>query len=881
MTLKPWIFLVGLSSIAFFSSCKVDPKTVDACGDGIVDPGEECDQGEFGGVTCNALGFYGDDGILSCGADCAFDVSGCGSFCGDGEVDTAYAEDCDGTNLNGSSCTSLGAVGGVLRCSEGCRYDLSECTSICGNGRVENEEACDDGDTAGGDGCSSACALEAGFDCTLTNPTVCTAICGDGLLVGDEPCDGDLFGGKTCSSEGFYSGTLSCDSDCRLDTRSCEGLCGDGLLQEGHEDCDGVNLNAQTCTTQGFYQGTLRCGAGCTFDVSGCGSFCGDGVIDGTYGEVCDGLALAGNTCTGLGYHGGTLACLADCSDLDTASCVSVGSCGDGTIQTAFGEQCDGANLDGQDCGDFGHHGTGLSCDGTCQFDLTACEANGRCGDGTIQTAFGEQCDGANLDGQDCGDFGHHGTGLSCDGTCQFDLTACEANGACGDGVVQTAFGEQCDGTELGGQDCATLLFYGSGLFCDSGCLHDWSVCVANGTCGDGVVQTAFGEQCDGADLDSQTCRSRGFFTGELACTAGCAFGPCRNVVNLGVGGSHACVVLDDTTVKCWGRNEAGQCGDGTLVHRSTPVTVVGLTGAARVDGASNHTCAVMTDGTARCWGYNYVGYTLGDAVGTVTVNVPNPVTVVGLTGAVDVTVGGFATCVLKSDATVACWGMNGYGQLGDGTTVNRQRPQTTVSGLTGVVQVDAGYNFFCARDSAGEIWCWGRNDFGQLGDGTTTDRTAPVQVPGISGALHLSCGENHACAVLADGTVNCWGKNDAGQLGNGTTTNSSVPVSVPGLTGATAVTGANLHTCVRLTDGTARCWGANYSGHLGNGTTTASLIPVTVSGLAGVLQIANTFDVTCALVDGATVRCWGNNYYGQCGDGTTTNRTVPVRVLP
>jgi len=875
------IFLFGLSvGLLTLQACKVDPKAVDSCGDGIIDPGEQCDGSELGGATCAVLGYH-VDGPLTCRMDCTFDTTSCGPICGDGAVDSAHGEECDGTDLNGTSCTSLGAVGGVLRCDEACRFDLSDCTAMCGNGRVEEGEACDDGGTSAGDGCSSACALEEGFDCTTTNPTVCTPNCGDGLIVGAETCDGALLGGRTCQSEGFYGGELVCGADCRLDTAGCAERCGDGVLQAAHEACDGAALGGQTCATRGFYQGTLRCASDCTFDTGDCRSFCGDGVIDTAYGELCDGLALAGNTCTGLGYHGGTLACLADCSGLDTAPCAAVGRCGDGAVQASYGEVCDGADLDSATCETLGFHGTGLACDAGCALDLTACEVNGRCGDGEIQASFGEACDGANLGGQTCESLGWHGTGLACDAACELATTACEANGRCGDGAIQASYGEQCDGLNLDGLDCGSLGYHGVGLFCDGECLHDWSVCVANGRCGDGAIQASFGEQCDGVNLDGQTCRSRDFFTGALACDTGCAFGPCQNVVRLGVGGSHACAILDDGTLKCWGRNGEGQCGDGTLTHRSTPVQVAGLAGVVRVDGAANHTCALLADGTGRCWGYNYVGTTLGNAVNYDTVSVPNPVTVVGLTGGAELAVAGFATCVLKTDWTITCWGMNTYGQLGDGTNANRQRPQTTVSGLTGAVQIDAGLNFFCARDGAGTIWCWGRNDHGQLGDGTTTDRNVPVQVAGVTGALHVSCGENFACALLADGTVACWGSNAGGQLGDGTTTGRLAPVAVSGLAGVVEVAAGNAHTCARLAGGSTVCWGANAHGQLGNGTTTPSLTPVTVTGLTGGAGLLTHFNFNCVRLDGATVRCWGENGYGSCGDGTTVNRSLPVRVLP
>src|SRR5207253_335143 len=134
-----------------------------------------------------------------------------------------------------------------------------------------------------------------------------------------------------------------------------------------------------------------------------------------------------------------------------------------------------------------------------------------------------------------------------------------------------------------------------------------------------------------------------------------------------------------------------------------------------------------------------------------------------------------------------------------------------------------------------GTVWCWGRNDEGQLGDGTTLGRPAPVQVAGITGALAVSGGYHHTCALLSDGTVQCWGRNLEGQLGDGTTTSSATPVRVGGVTGAVAVSAGILHTCALLSNGTVKCWGAvgpnNDFGQLGNGATTGSSTPVTVAG--------------------------------------------------
>jgi hypothetical protein len=228
--------------------------------------------------------------------------------------------------------------------------------------------------------------------------------------------------------------------------------------------------------TLGYSGGTLACSDTCHFDLSGCevAAVCGDGEIQSPF-EDCEYEDLAGQTCESLGYHGGELACGVDCR-FDLASCANYGRCGDGDVQEMYGENCDGANLDGATCESLGYHGGQLTCATDCRFDVTACEAAGRCGDGLIQAAFGEACDGADLNDQTCESLGHHGGTLACDGDCAFELSGCEY---CGDGVVQTAHGEACDGTSLGGATCmATDLFFGAPA-CDGACA------LTAGTCRD------------------------------------------------------------------------------------------------------------------------------------------------------------------------------------------------------------------------------------------------------------------------------------------------------------------------------------------------------------------------------------------------------------
>ncbi len=260
---------------------------------------------------------------------------------------------------------------------------------------------------------------------------------------------------------------------------------------------------------------------------------------------------------------------------------------------------------------------------------------------------------------------------------------------------------------------------------------------------------------------------------------------------------------------------------------------------------------------------------------------------------------GGNFFCVVMSDTTVQCWGNNGKGQLGNGTTTNYWQATSvynnawigvTVTGLSGVSQLSGqgstGSNTdgsICASLSDTTVKCWGNNSLGQLGDGTTTNSTTPVSVSGLSGATQVTAGQVHYCALLSDTTVKCWGNSDNGELGNGTQyTNSVTPVMVTGLSGATQITSGYQHSCARLSDTTVKCWGANTWGQIGDGTGGALVVrttPVSVTGLSQVSKISAGGATTCALLTDATVKCWGMNDAGQVGDGTTTQRTTPQTV--
>ncbi len=300
-------------------------------------------------------------------------------------------------------------------------------------------------------------------------------------------------------------------------------------------------------------------------------------------------------------------------------------------------------------------------------------------------------------------------------------------------------------------------------------------------------------------------------------------------------------------------------------------------------------TCALTSAGGIKCWGDNSSGQ-LGNGTTTSSLTARD---VPGLTtGVQSIVAGASHACALTSVGGVKCWGNNEFGQLGDGTTSNRLVWKDVVGLSSGVRAIAAGFSHTCALTDAGALMCWGDNLLGQLGDGTLFPRATPKAVVGLStGVNAMALGYRHSCALTSAGGAKCWGYNETGQLGDGTvfsTTPTVTPRDVVGLSsGLRAITAGGGHTCVLTIAGGAKCWGANNLGQLGNRPNPGGFPPPSptptdvVDAASGITAISAGNDHTCLLTDAGAVKCTGWNYYGQLGDGTNGNyRQRPIDVV-
>ncbi|MFL5403947.1 MAG: Ig-like domain-containing protein [Gemmatimonadales bacterium] len=358
-------------------------------------------------------------------------------------------------------------------------------------------------------------------------------------------------------------------------------------------------------------------------------------------------------------------------------------------------------------------------------------------------------------------------------------------------------------------------------------------------------------------------------------------------------GSYHTCAITPKELSYCWGFNQDGELGTGSTATSMAPASVSGGLSFRQVSGGKYHSCAITLSGDGYCWGSNLEGQ-LGQQVD---LRSTTPVLNSRAITFGSISVGRAHTCGLTLIGVAFCWGSNIAGQLGFVT-------QTTSVDTAGYVgrsplfqRIASGGFHNCGLDLADQAWCWGFNDQGQLGNGTTatilpdTAAAALDWVIPVSGGIafdSITAGYKHTCALTAAGVAYCWGDNTYGQLGDGTTTRSVAPVPVAGGLTFISLSAGFYHTCGIATGGAAYCWGRNtpnavqesVGGQLGDGTTTDRTAPTAVTGSLSFQSLSAGETTTCGVTTSSLAYCWGDNEYGQLGTGNSTSSQIPVKII-
>ena len=345
--------------------------------------------------------------------------------------------------------------------------------------------------------------------------------------------------------------------------------------------------------------------------------------------------------------------------------------------------------------------------------------------------------------------------------------------------------------------------------------------------------------------------------------------------LSVSAGFQHTCGIRDDATMWCWGDNNYGQLGDGRDTSSRRPVQVDGhsWTTVSTTSGGMD-TCGIRANGGLWCWGDNTAAQIRRYGAAAY----ERPVRAGGPAAWTSVAAGTWHTCGVRDDGSLWCWGWNRHGALGY-RTANAYSGPRMVGANTDWADVAAADGHTCATRTDGTLWCWGWNLFGQIGQGTTkSSYRHPSQVGSAISWATIAAGGRQTCATQIDGTAWCWGRNENGQLGDGTTTDRSLPTEVASGSWARLSEGED-HTCGIHTDGTAWCWGNNTDGADGDGTTTDQLTPVEVGIGYTWNDITAGGNHSVATASDGTGWSWGFNASGQLGDGTHKTRLAPVEV--
>ena len=359
---------------------------------------------------------------------------------------------------------------------------------------------------------------------------------------------------------------------------------------------------------------------------------------------------------------------------------------------------------------------------------------------------------------------------------------------------------------------------------------------------------------------------------------------PAVAITRVSSGYSHSLGLGSDGNVYAWGNNQYGQLGNGSTVNSLIPLPAASGLTFTQISAGNFFSLGIASNGTTYAWGDNQYGQ-LGNGS---TVNSSIPVAVQAPPGVTftQISAGDYHALALGSDGNVYAWGSNQYGQLGNGSTVNSLIP-VSISGLSGVTftQISSGNYFSLAVASNGNAYAWGNNSYGRLGNGTTTNSSVPVlvQAPSTVTFTRISAGTSFATALGSDGNAYAWGRNQYGELGIGTTTDSWTPIQVlvPAGVGFTDISSNTYFTVALGSDGNSYAWGLGTTGELGNGTNTSSSTPVKVQTPTGVslTQVSSGVNFALAIGSDGNAYGWGQNTLGEVGDGTTTNRAAPVVV--
>ncbi len=824
------------------------PAKTGACDDASAcTDGDLCSDGLCKGTALNC------DDSNPCTADSCNPKAGC--------VNLASA----GTCSDGDACTTADACklgvctgGPALVCDDGNPCTSDSCDSAQGCVATPTTANCDDGNA-----CTSKDTCSAG-----TCAGIATILCDDGKLCTTDSCDtkggcvatpnavpcddGDACtGGDACQASSCSSGPkLVCNDNNACTTDSCNPASG-CLYVPAAGGCD----DGSACT-QGDTCKDGACSGNTVIDCND-GNACTADTCEGAKGCVhtnAGGACNDGNACTSNDI------CVAGgCAAGPATVCSDGNPCTDDSCEAAKG--CIFANNSAA-CDDLSGCTSGDTCAaGACK-PGTGCGKNAVCGP---KAGGGEGCACAT---------GYSGDGQNCAPICPAGCQACSSPSVCtvcapGKFLLNGSCLDVCPGGSFGNSgNC-------------SACPQTCATCSSATTC----TSCPPGQNLQNGQCSSCTPKACGIGCGKMpnGCGGTMDCGACSNA-KIEAGNGFTCNLLYNGTVQCWGLNTLGQLGDGSYVDRwqatwtdGTPAQVVGLSGIKQIAVGDAHACALLSDGTVQCWGSHGNGQ-LGDGTAASTTGRPFPVKVGGISTAIGITAGRTHSCAVLADGSARCWGNNGNGQLGDGTQAQRVAP-VAVQNLAGAIAIGGGYSHTCALFANGSVHCWGDNSSGQLGDSTLTPHLTPAAVLNMVTAvsLHVASLGSYTCVRVQGDTAQCWGQNLSGQLGTNTVSPTKTPTPIASMAGVKYVDGGSSHTCAVLSDGTVKCWGLNAFGQLGDGTTTSHPLPTLAPTIAGAVDITTGQYHTCALFADASVQCWGQNQAGQLGNETTINSATPV----